>query len=90
MLRCSQDSVRFSAGWRMRGRSWRRSRCSSGGFLLTLYSMTDPDSIVSTVGSFIPFFTPMVMFARIELGDPALWEIFLGVGLLIDATALSI
>ncbi len=61
-----------------------------GGFLLTLYSMTDPDSMVSTVGSFIPFFTPMVMFARIELGDPALWEIFFGVGLLVGATVLSI
>lgn len=61
-----------------------------GGFLLTIYSMTDPDSMVSTVGSFIPFFTPMVMFARIELGDPALWEVFLGVGLLVGTTILSI
>lgn len=59
------------------------------GFLLTLYSMTDPDSMVATIGSFIPFFTPMVMFARIELGDPALWEVALGVGLLVATTVLS-
>jgi ABC-2 type transport system permease protein len=61
-----------------------------GGFLLTLYSMTDPDGPVSTVGSFIPFFTPMVMFARIELGDPALWEVALGVGILLGTTVLAI
>jgi len=38
------------------------------GFILTIYAMNDPDSVVSTVGSFVPFFTPMVMFARMELG----------------------
>jgi ABC-2 type transport system permease protein len=60
------------------------------GFLLTIYAMGDPDSTVSTVGSFIPFFTPMVMFARLELGDPALWEVALGVSLLVGTTVLAV
>lgn len=60
------------------------------GFILTIYAMSDPDSMVSTVGSFVPFFTPMVMFARMELGDPALWEVILGISLLAATTAATI
>lgn len=60
------------------------------GFILTLYSLGDPDRPVSTAGSFIPFFTPMVMFARLELGDPAPWEVALGVSLLVGTTVLAV
>lgn len=60
------------------------------GFILTIYAMSDPDGMVSTIGSFIPFFTPMTMFARMELGDPALWEVALGIGLLIATTAAAV
>lgn len=53
-----------------------------GGFLLTLYAMTSPDGTLAVAGSYIPFFSPMVIFARAELGSPAVWEIVLSYSLL--------
>ncbi|MDN5698371.1 MAG: ABC transporter permease, partial [Rubrobacter sp.] len=47
------------------------------GFLLTLYVMSNPDGTLAVAGSYIPFFSPMVMFARAELGSTALWEVVL-------------
>jgi ABC-2 type transport system permease protein len=35
--------------------------------------------------SFIPVFTPMIMFLRIGISDPAAWEILLSIGLLIGS-----
>jgi len=52
--------------------------------------MGEPDSAVARIGSLIPFFTPMVMFARIELGDPAIWEVILGITALTATTAAAI
>lgn len=60
------------------------------GFILTIIAMNEPDSAVARVGSLIPFFTPMVMFARIELGDPAAWEVILGTTSLTATTAAAI
>jgi ABC-2 type transport system permease protein len=60
------------------------------GFILTIIAMGEPDSAVARIGSLIPFFTPMVMFARIELGDPAIWEVILGITALTATTAAAI
>lgn len=53
------------------------------GFLISMYGLTTPDASYIVVTSFIPVFTPMIMFLRIGLSDPAVWEIVLSIGILI-------
>lgn len=53
------------------------------GFMLAMFGLSTPDAMHIKVTSFIPFFTPMIMFLRIGTSDPAVWEIFLSIGLLI-------
>ena len=60
------------------------------GFLLTLYVMANPDGTLAAVGSYIPFFSPMVVFARAEMGSPAVWEIALSYSLLALTVAAAI
>jgi len=56
---------------------------SLGGFYLAMFSLTNPDTALVTGSSFIPFFTPYTMFMRIGLTDPAAWEVWLSIGLLV-------
>lgn len=58
-------------------------------FLLSMFGMGVPDSTVVTIGSYIPFFTPMLMFVRVGLLDIAIWEVLLSVGIMV-ATILLI
>lgn len=58
-------------------------------FLLSMFGMGVPDSTVVTIGSYIPFFTPMLMFVRVGLLDIAMWEVLLSVGIMV-ATILLI
>ncbi len=51
-------------------------------FMLAMFGLTTPDALYIKITSFIPFFTPMIMFLRIGTSDPALWEIILSIGLL--------
>ncbi|QXE01245.1 ABC transporter permease [Terribacillus sp. DMT04] len=54
-------------------------------FFLSIYGLDSPDSPVIVVASYIPFFTPMIMFLRIGiLGVPA-WEAALSIAVLIAA-----
>ncbi len=48
----------------------------------TFYAVPNPSSPVTRVLSLIPFFTPLVMLARVNVLMPALWEVWLGIGLL--------
>jgi ABC-2 type transport system permease protein len=48
-------------------------------YLVSIYALSDPDATFVKVLSFVPFFTPMVMFIRVALGNIALWEFILGV-----------
>ena len=59
-------------------------------FMSTLYIMTNPSSLASRALSFFPYFTPLTMFARINVSEPPLWEIVLSIVLLVGATAFSI
>ena len=59
-------------------------------FMSTFYIMTNPSSLASRLLSFFPYFTPLTMFARINVSEPPLWEIALSVALLVGATAFSI
>lgn len=50
------------------------------GFVLAMYGLTNPDVALIKVTSFIPLFTPMIMFLRVGMSDPALWEIWVSIG----------
>lgn len=60
------------------------------GFLLTLFTMSNPGSAVAVAGSYVPFSSPLTMFARAELGATAAWEIVLSYSLLAAAVAAAI
>ena len=45
--------------------------------------MTNPDSTLSIVLSLIPFFTPILMFMRITVQQPPMWQIALSIVLLL-------
>ncbi|WP_047150434.1 ABC transporter permease [Aneurinibacillus tyrosinisolvens] len=53
-----------------------------GGFMIASYGLQQPNSTIVVAASFIPFFSPLIMFLRIGLGSPALWEIWLSIGIL--------
>lgn len=61
---------------------------SLAGFYIAIYGLTSPDSTFITVCSFIPFFSPFILFLRIGLAEPAWWEIALSVGILIASVLL--
>jgi len=52
-----------------------------GAFLVAMYGLTNPNSTLVVVTSFVPFFSPLVMFLRIGLADPAWWEIALSIAI---------
>ncbi len=51
--------------------------------MLIGFIVKNPDSTVTTVFSLIPFFSPIVMFARINLANPPILEVLLSIVLLI-------
>jgi ABC-2 type transport system permease protein len=60
------------------------------GFFSTFYVMTNPNAFASKLLSFIPLFTPFAMFARVNVAEPPLWEVWLGILLLLGAVVLSV
>lgn len=55
-------------------------------FVFVFYAITNPASTLARVVSLIPFSTPLVMLARINVLTPPLWEIWLGIGIMAAAT----
>lgn len=53
------------------------------GFLIAVFGLSNPDTSFITITSYIPFFTPMIMFLRVGMLNIPTWEIVLGIGLLI-------
>ncbi|WAA13004.1 ABC transporter permease [Fervidibacillus halotolerans] len=53
------------------------------GFIIAVNGLTMPDATFITVTSYIPFFTPMIMFLRVGLLDLPLWEPILSIVLMI-------
>lgn len=53
------------------------------GFYIAMFGTGFPESAIVTVTSYIPFFTPMVMFLRIGMLHIPIWEIVLSYGILI-------
>ena len=58
------------------------------GFMLAMFGLTKPDSPVMTVTSFIPFFTPMIMFLRVGMLTIPFWEALIGIAILAATIAL--
>lgn len=56
--------------------------------LLLSVAMQAPDSGPAMVLSMIPLFTPILMFIRVVVGDPALWQVLLSIVLLAGTVAL--
>lgn len=57
-------------------------------FFLTFYGMMNPDSLLSTIASYLPFSSCMAMFARVAMGSVGIGEILLSVGILLVSTIL--
>lgn len=53
------------------------------GFFLGMKSMSDPNATIVLVGSYIPFFSPIVTLSRIILGEAYLLEIILTIVILV-------
>ena len=53
------------------------------GFFIAMYGLSNPESTVVTVTSFIPFFTPMLMFLRVGMLNVPLWETLLSISLMV-------
>jgi ABC-2 type transport system permease protein len=53
------------------------------GFVLSIFGLVDPTTKLTTITSFIPFFSPMIMFLRIAILDVPQWQILLSIGILV-------
>jgi len=56
---------------------------NTGAYLAAIFGLQSIDATWVTVLSYVPFFTPILMFARLSLGAAPLWEGILSVALLI-------
>ncbi|MDL4842744.1 ABC transporter permease [Aquibacillus rhizosphaerae] len=52
-------------------------------FMIAMFGLNMPDSKLVTITSFIPFFTPMLMFMRVGMLDVPFWEIGLSIFIMI-------
>lgn len=52
-------------------------------FLIAMSGLNEPEAGYIVITSYIPIFTPMIMFLRVGMSNPATWEIFLSLGILI-------
>jgi ABC-2 type transport system permease protein len=52
-------------------------------FMISMFGLQNPESVFITVTSYIPFFTPMIMFLRVGMLALPMWEIVLGISILI-------
>ncbi|WP_462408901.1 ABC transporter permease [Neobacillus sp. Marseille-QA0830] len=49
------------------------------GFMISMFGLGKPDAPFITVTSYIPFFTPMIMFLRVGMLTIPAWEAILGI-----------
>jgi ABC-2 type transport system permease protein len=50
-------------------------------FFVSMYALDNPDGPVAVAFSLIPVLSPIVMFVRVAVGEPPLWQVLLSVGL---------
>ncbi len=56
------------------------------GFMIAMFGLQNPTAPFVVAMSFVPFFSPLIMFLRVGMSDPAVWEVWLSIG----TTALSV
>ncbi|MFC5649386.1 ABC transporter permease [Paenibacillus solisilvae] len=57
---------------------------SLAGFYICMFGgLSNPNSMLIKVSSFIPFFSPYAMVVRLGLSDPPIWQVWLSVAILI-------
>lgn len=62
-----------------------------GAFMIAMFGLSNPDTPFITISSYIPFFTPMIMFLRVGMLNIPPWEIALSIVILLASiTALAI
>ena len=57
---------------------------------IAIYGMSNPSSMVVTITSYVPFFTPIVMLVRIGFLNIPVWEIALALAILIATISMMI
>lgn len=58
------------------------------GFMIAMFGLTKPDAPFIVITSYIPFFTPMIMFLRVGMLSIPTWEAVLGIAILTATIAL--
>ncbi len=58
-------------------------------FLIAMFGLTESDSLLMKIASFIPFTSGNAMFIRISMGSVAVWEIILSAAVLILSCAVA-
>jgi len=53
------------------------------GFMIAMFGLSSPDMNFVTITSYIPFFTPMLMFMRVGMLNLPLWEPIVGIAILV-------
>lgn len=53
------------------------------GFMIAMFGLSAPDTTFVTITSYIPFFTPMLMFMRVGMLNLPVWEPILGIVILV-------
>lgn len=58
------------------------------GFMLAMFGLGNPEASFIRITSFIPFFTPMIMFLRVGMLSIPVWEVALGILILVGTIVL--
>lgn len=58
------------------------------GFMIAMFGLGNPDASFVTITSYIPFFTPMLMFMRVGMLTLPAWEPILGIAVLLVSIIL--
>src|SRR5690625_1275499 len=52
-------------------------------FFIAMFGLNMPESKLVVISSYIPFFSPMLMFLRVGMVDVPVWEVALSIGILV-------
>jgi ABC-2 type transport system permease protein len=58
------------------------------GFMIAMFGLGKPDSPFIIITSYIPFFTPMIMFLRVGMLNIPVWESVLGISILVGTIVI--
>jgi ABC-2 type transport system permease protein len=58
------------------------------GFMIAIIGLSQPEKAFVTISSYIPFFTPMLMFMRVGMLTLPVWEPLAGIGILVVSILL--